>query len=367
MPPTYTEVHPRFRFNGHFFSYTDLKEVAYSLVKEGNPYEKDIGEFLLAWTDNNSTVEVRTSGSTGNPKAIVLEKQHMVHSALATGEFFRLQPGDSALLCVSANYIAGKMMLVRAMVLGLQLDAVEVVSNPLSQISAKYDFCAMVPLQLKESIQEIERISKLIVGGAPVPFELKKRVSVKKTRVYETYGMTETITHIAARQINHLETKESLEKNDIPFATLPNVKIKVDDRECLRIDAPAIGVHDLQTNDRIRLVAENQFEWLGRYDNVINSGGIKLFPESIEAKLGTIIPNRFFVVGLPDKTLGTRMVLIVEGTMDESELWSKIKTLRSLGRFEIPKAIYALPSFLETETGKIQRKQTLKLLKEGFE
>jgi O-succinylbenzoic acid--CoA ligase len=165
---TYKKVHPKFKLNGVAVSFHDLDEVSYSLIKEGNPHEKDFGDFLLNWIDKEPTIQVKTSGSTGMPKMIVLEKQHMVNSALATGKFFKLEAGDSALLCLSGAYIAGKMMLVRAMILGLELDLAEPMAAPLLGSDKTYDFCAMVPLQLENSLGHINRIKTLIVGGAQI-------------------------------------------------------------------------------------------------------------------------------------------------------------------------------------------------------
>ena len=357
---TYKKLHEQFRLNGISYSKEELKEVAYSFVKEGKAFEKEIGDFLIDWLNNESTVTVHTSGSTGVPKPIVLQKQHMVNSAVATGDFFNLKPGDTALLCLPVSFIAGKMMLVRAMVLGLSIDCVAPSSNPLLETSASYDFVAMVPLQFGDSFNELDRVKKLIVGGAPVSYKLKEEFlkASLRTNVYETYGMTETITHIAVKPL-----LAALVQTDIDldvFTTLANVKIATDDRGCLVIDAPLVANETIHTNDMVHLTSEKTFKWLGRLDNVINSGGVKLFPEQVEAKLAAVMENRFFVAGVPNENLGQKLVLLVEGIPEIAALKEKIANLGSLKKYEIPKEIFTVDAFVETSSGKIKRKATLK-------
>ncbi len=369
MKPLYHKIHSHFKLNGISFSRDELKEVAYNLIKEGEPFEKEIGDFLLDWLDDHPTLQVRTSGSTGKPKPITLQKGHMINSAVATGEFFGLQPGNTALLCLPARYIAGKMMLVRAMVLGLGLDFVSPSSQPLQGISKSYDFGAMIPLQLENSLKSLDQFKLMIVGGAPVSNKVQAQVQVQKTQVFQTYGMTETITHVALQKI-HVWPSEAAElgrstveaqaqKNN--FKTLPNVTVSTDERGCLVIDAPKITDASVVTNDVVDLVSETEFQWLGRYDNVINSGGVKLFPEQIEAKLASLISSRFFVAGLPDEKLGQKLVLVVEGVVEGEKLLQEIRSLNALEKFEVPKKIYPVTEFQQTESGKILRKATLAL------
>lgn len=356
---TYRSIHKDFRLNGIHYSFEELKEVAYSLVKEGETFEKSIGDFLLDWLSDKLTVRVQTSGSTGKPKKIELQKRHMMSSAQATGAFFGLVPDSSALLCLPTDFIAGKMMLVRAMVLGLKLDYVAPSSNPLEQNTGQYDFCAMVPLQVENSLNELHRIKILIVGGASISHVVQVQVQKKaqNTQVFETYGMTETITHIAVKKIHPAESEKQ------NFNMLPEVKISADDRNCLVIDAPKISMGSITTNDVVNLISDTEFEWLGRYDNVINSGGVKLFPEQIEKKLASLIKSRFIVAGLPDEKLGQKLVLILEGDIDSSQLQLQIKTLKLLSKFEIPKEIRTILRFQETYNGKIHRAETIRLIR----
>ena len=353
------ETHPEFRLNKLYFRNNDLTDVAYSLIKEGEPYEGKVGNFLLDWLNDKEYVVVQTSGSTGTPKKIKIKKQAMVNSARATGKFFDLPATTTALHCLPTNFIAGKMMLVRAMVLGWHLDLVPPKANPLDQVFKVYDFCAMTPFQLDNSLSRLHLIKKLIVGGGAVSRTLQDLVRGIGTEVYETYGMTETVSHIAARQIN----KKNKDQSPLPFKVLPHVEISVDDRNCLVIDAPLLSEKTLVTNDVVEKLSDKTFILKGRYDNVINSGGIKLHPEEIEAKLAPIIAHRFFITSLPDPALGEKLVLMVESQFSETALRNlerEIKMCHNLGKYEMPKKIYFVEKFEETSNGKIHRINTLK-------
>ena len=343
---TYKNIHNRFKLNGYHITLDEMFYVAYCFVKEGEPFEQHVGTFLLDWFDDKSYIELSTSGTTGTPKIMKIEKQAMLDSALATGDFFDLKPGDTMLHCLPTNYVAGKMMFVRSFILGLDMEFVDPTSNPLKNIDKKFDFCAMVPLQAKNSLGKLKKkqIKKLIIGGVKVHKALEQELVKLPMEIYETYGMTETITHIAAKKIG----AEA-------FTVLPNVKISTDDRHCLVIDAKNISDKKIVTNDIVNLISDTQFVWEGRYDNIINSGGIKLMPEQIEDKLSTLIPRRYFVFGQPDETLGEKALLYVEGvplTIEDS-------VFNVLTKFEKPKEIVFIPEFKETATGKIMRKESM--------
>jgi len=356
MTPKYNKVHNRFKFNGLHFSHEELKEVAYSLIKEGEAYEKVTGNFLLDWLNNKDHLFVTTSGSTSKPKEIKLMKQAMVNSAIATGNFFGLEPGDKALHCLPSHFIAGKMMFVRALVLGLEIDFVEPSAQPIFDYKKTYDFCAMIPLQLKHTIGYIHNIKTIIVGGSKVTKPLLQKIKECKPKFYETYGMTETITHVAVRS---LQSKSS--NRESFFNALENVTFEQDNRSCLIINAPKLVEDALVTNDIVDLKSETSFELLGRFDNVVNSGGIKLFPEQIEDKLQPAISQRFIVAGEEDATLGEKLILIVEKPSNSTdEILKVIQELKTLDKFEIPKKIYSVEKFSETINGKIQRKKTIK-------
>ncbi len=346
-------LHSSFRLNGNRFNNTS------ELLQYAENYLPEVSSFLKAWFDNSEELKVQTSGSTGDPKIIFLKKSAMLQSAFATGEFFSLKAGTTALLCMSVGYIAGKMMLVRALYLGWDMDVVKVQSNPLKLTEKKYDFAAMIPLQVHHCFENLYRIGQLIIGGGVVPETLLKKIKTLPIKVFSTYGMTETITHIAAKRLNGLE--------DRYYKTLPNIKLSLDRRDCLQIHAPLLSERVIVTNDVVHLLDDHTFEWLGRYDSVINSGGIKLIPEQLELKLSGLISERFFIASEPDDLLGNKVVLVIESKkklVEEvaSDVLIEIKTSKRLSKFEIPKKVYVIPQFIETPTGKINRKSTLLLL-----
>jgi o-succinylbenzoate---CoA ligase len=346
--------HSAFKLQGNSF------QTVNELIDFSKGISLEVAVFLTDWFDANSFVEVKTSGSTGNPKIIQLQKKQMFSSAKATGDYFNLPEKTTALLCMSNNYIAGKMMLVRALTLGWHLDIVEPTSNPLENSNKIYDFSAMVPMQLHNSLKDIHKIKKLIVGGGTVSNELLRKIQEVKTEIFATYGMTETITHIAVKKLNQIRHGELVSASH--YEIIPNIKISVDHRGCLVIDAPTISTEKVITNDLVELISSTEFKWLGRIDNVINSGGIKLIPEQIEEKLAVIIENLFFVAGKKDAVLGEKLILICEGIKNEN-LLNKIQCLGTLSAYEIPKEIYFLEKFMETETNKIDRAKTLEFLK----
>lgn len=353
------ETHPDFRLNKRHLTNAELKQVAYSYIKEGEPYEQQIGSFILDWLKPKSYIEVNTSGSTGKPKKIRLKKQHMINSALATSRFFKLPATTTALSCLPAEYIAGKMMLVRAMFLGWHLDTVPPTSSPLDQMFKVYEFAAMTPFQLDNSIARLHLVKMLIIGGGVVSPRIVKMLVDVDSRIYETYGMTETCSHIAAKRLNPTKKKKSVRY----FKLLPNVSIGQDERGCLIIKAPNVLDEEIVTNDVVEIVTYKKFLWKGRYDNVINSGGIKLYPEEIERKLNKVLDRRFFITSMPDDSLGEKLVLFVEADFSEetlSDLQMVVNDLNSLDKYEKPRKIYLIEKFEETPNGKIHREHTVK-------
>lgn len=356
MELSFKHINPKFKLNGVHYNIDSLKKLARDLTKEEALYKVAIGQFLMDWLDTSDTLEVQTSGSTGPPKVLSLKKVHMANSAMATGSFFRMGAGTKALLCLSAQHIAGKMMLVRSMVLGWEIDVMEPISNPLKKTTVCYDFGAMVPLQASESIPRLSQIKTLIIGGAPISPELKLELLGISTTVYETYGMTETITHIAVKEVG-----DNLQSNS--FKVLPDISLSKDERNCLVIEAPKISDDIIVTNDLVELISPTEFQWLGRFDNIINSGGVKLIPELIEAKLSNIINGRFFVAGIADVNLGQKLILVIEGDVDTKQLLHDLKELPSLSKYEVPKDIFLMPYFVDTKSRKLNRTETIRALK----
>ncbi len=359
------KFHIDFKLQGKSFNSVD------ELLIFSRELSLDIFIFLEKWFDENDVVEVQTSGSTGKPKNILLKKQYMVNSALATGEFFNLFENTNVLLCLSVNYIAGKMMLVRALTLGWNLDFMAPISNPLKNNTKKYDFVAMVPLQLENSLDNIPNVKKIIVGGAPVSNQLLNKIQRLDTEIYSTYGMTETITHIAVKKLNNFslfaESNQNIRHAELVSAshclTLPNIKISKDKRNCLVIDAPNISDQKIVTNDIVEIISSTEFKWIGRLDTVINSGGVKLFPEEIESKLSKCIKSEFFVAGIKDKILGEKLILIIENSDQNSNkelIFNQINSLKTLDKYQKPKEIFFIDKLIKTSTEKINRKETLK-------
>ncbi|WP_370511733.1 AMP-binding protein [Lutibacter sp. Hel_I_33_5] len=348
-----------------------LNNKSFSTVKELLDYSSSVDEstysFLSEWFNEDDFILVQTSGSTGKPKPIKVKKEFAINSAITTSDYFDLKENTKALLCLSTDYIAGKMMLVRALTLGWQLDIVSPGLNPLEENSTGYDFSAMVPMQLENSLDKLHFIRKLIVGGGVVSRSLKDKIQSTETQIFATYGMTETVTHIAIKKLNHFNVVNSRAIEKSFYQTLPSISIYKDHRNCLVIEAPKVSNEIIFTNDVVQLISDTKFEWLGRFDNVINSGGIKLHSEKIEEKLLSVINQRFFVAGIADEKFGEKLVLCIEknvtsSSIEKSQVENDIKSLTSLSQYEIPKEIYFVESFIETETKKIQRNKTLDLV-----
>ncbi|MCK5816210.1 MAG: AMP-binding protein [Flavobacteriaceae bacterium] len=344
------KVHPNFYLNGNSFSNKN------ELLCFSKEISEELFLFVSDFLNEEDTIKLQTSGSTGTPKVIEVRKEFMLNSALATSVFFNLKENSTALLCMNPKFIGAKMMLVRAMLLGWKLDIITPSLNPLKEVNKTYDFCAMVPMQVFGSLEELHKIKTLIIGGGTVSFDLKKALQKVPTHCFSTYGMTETVSHIAVRRI----TNEELRIEN--YSVFPNIIISKDKRNCLIITAPKIASEEIQTNDIVEIISDSEFKWLGRYDSIINSGGIKLIPEQIEEKLSEIIEQRFFISSLPDTILGEKVVLIVEGKENDDVILNKVKNLKSLSKYEVPKEVYFIPQFIETETKKIQRKKTLDLV-----
>ena len=311
-------------------------------------YDETSLYFVNQWNDENTTVEVQTSGSTGLPKKILLTKESMRTSAQLTLDYFGLQNNDTILQCLPSGFIAGKMIWVRAMVGQLKVIVAKPSSNPIKKLNCEVKFAAMTPHQvvtvLDESPDKLSLIEVLIIGGAPVSSELLERLQVLSTKCFATYGMTETITHIAVKQLNFPEKSEF-------YQALPTISFSLGKEDNLMIKAPHISNDWLETEDVVALNKDNQFKWLGRKDFVINSGGVKLYPEEIEGKIAHLIPVRFYISKLMDETFGELPQLVLEGieSFDLSELSSV------LSKIEMPKSVIYIPKFKETGSGKIER------------
>ena len=332
-------------------------------------YDQKVFDFCEKWLSNQQEFTLKTSGSTGEPKPINLTRFQMEASARLTGKTFNLQKGDKALICLNVEYIAGIMMLVRGMVLGLELTLVEPVSNPFENLeNHHFDFAAFVPLQLQKIVEDenqidiLNKMKVVIVGGATVNKVLEEKLQNIKVPVYSTYGMTETVSHIAIRQLNGTNRSDN-------FKVLEGVKIGIDHRNCLNIIADASNNELVQTNDIVEIINENEFKLVGRFDNIINSGGVKIQLEKIEKVFEKIILNqRFFAFGIDDISLGQKLILVIETDSLSKKIQADLleNAKENLSKYEIPKQIFTNANFSETPTGKIDKNETVKCLKSSF-
>ncbi|RYF72314.1 MAG: O-succinylbenzoic acid--CoA ligase [Cytophagaceae bacterium] len=337
--------------------------------------------FLREWRSGQQFFTLHTSGSTGTPKPIQLTRSQMEASARLTGQTFGLQAGDKALVCLNTRYVAGVMMLVRGEVLGLDLTIIETSANPLGTfdpVTTRFDFAAFVPLQLQTMLADVDQFGKpislsilngmkaMLVGGAATSPALEEALQVIQAPVFSTYGMTETVSHIAIRRLN------GPERTDL-FQVLPGVDVGTDERGCLHVTAATSNFERIQTNDVVELIqpetpnAQIRFRLLGRADSIINTGGVKVQPEPIEQIIGARLADwglssRLFVAGIPDERLGQRVVLFLENTDLPADQWETIQQeIRArLGTYAVPKAWYNVPVFPETATGKIDRNGVIK-------
>lgn len=345
--------------SGKYYPEKELIELAQDQISRKLilPWEKKFYQFISDWLSDADLVRNQTSGSTGAAKWVEVEKDKMVKSAMLTGQFFNLQKNQKVLLCLPVDFIAGKMMVVRAFVLGLNLIPIEPSGNPLNKIDEFFAFAAMTPMQVYNTLKQksghhkLNQLKNLIIGGGEINQALLKKIINLENNTYHTYGMTETLTHVALKKLNG-------HNPDANFIALPGIKFERDDRSCLVIHAPHLSGDKYITNDIIDLISEQTFNFIGRFDNVINSGGIKISPESVEQKLSSFISQRFIISSLPDNILGQKVVLIIEGK--EKPIINFAKT--NLTKYEMPKQIYCLDYFPETQNGKILRKQIVKLI-----
>jgi len=314
----------------------------------------DIDAFLSIWQDDSDLVKIKTSGSTGVPKEIELQKSAMLNSAKLTGQFFDFKPGQKNLLALSPNHIAGIMQIVRAWQFDMELLVAPVVSNPLKIVkNESFDFAAFVPFQVEAILKDdsstiiYESIRNVIIGGAPIHQQLEAAINKCSNQNYATFGMTETISHIALRNI---KTSSTLYKG------LESVHFNKDKRGCLIINASHIGEGEVVTNDCVDLIDDSSFVWLGRVDHVINSGGIKIHPEQVEIKLKSVLlDNRFYITKEKSDSFGEQVVLVVEGSQWSGEDYThyNAEIKKALGKFEQPKRVIFITQFQETPTGKL--------------
>ena len=317
----------------------------------------ELTEFLAEWHNDNDRILVHTSGSTGKPKPMMVEKKRMLNSARITCDFLGLKPGDTALLCMSLDYIAGKMMVVRSLQRGLQLTCVNPSSHPLAdETLPSFTSAAMVPMQVYNTLkvpEECERlmhIRHLIIGGGAISNELAQMIKPLPNAVWSTYGMTETLSHIALRRLNGPDAS-------LWYTPFDGVEVSLNAEGCLVIDAPQVCAEPLATNDIAELstdarTGKTRFRIKGRKDNVICSGGIKIQIEEVEEALRPYLSDPFMIVKKQDAMLGEMAVLLTEGknlTLVEE------KCRNTLPPYWVPRMFLHIDHLPLTETGKPKR------------
>jgi o-succinylbenzoate---CoA ligase len=348
------------------------KEILYDDILSGkfsasSLFENFTLQFSKDWLSGKSHFSIFTSGSTGKPKEIILNRDQMISSARMTGLALGLQKSDRSFICLNTEFIAGMMMLVRGFELEMQMIITEPSANPFKNISGdeRFDFTALVPMQMQKVLEEspdkisiLNGMKAILLGGSPVNARLEEALQEIKAPVYSTYGMTETVSHIALRRLNG-EYRSEL------YATLDGVNTGTDERGCLTISAPSTRHHTIITNDLVELAGRHSFRWLGRIDNVINSGGIKIHTDYLEEKIDRIfheagIQNRLFICPVTDAEFGEIAVLMIEGNADEEAVRSLLKG--KLKKFEVPRKIVVIEKFPETPSRKIDKIAARKMI-----
>ncbi len=299
--------------------------------------------FLDEWRNDKDYVIAHTSGSTGTPKEIHLLKSDMLLSAKSTCRIFGITDRSRLVLPLSTDYIAGKMMVVRSIVSGAELIVERPSSHPLTENYGKVDLTAIVPSQIDGLLKSQSDIRQVIVGGGQIPADSEQRLIDSLIDAYATYGMTETCSHVALRKMSEER-----------FTAINGITFTLDHRGCLTINASEFSFKKLTTNDIAMLHDSRHFTWIGRADNVINSGGVKLHPEIIERRLSAIIPYPFYITGRRSERWGEEAVLYVESTdIDKNIIIEKARSV--LDRYSVPKEVICVPEFQRTYSGKIKR------------
>lgn len=312
-------------------------------------------DFLLEWNNDSDVLLVHTSGSTGKPKPLYVEKQRMVASARMTLEFLGLKPHDTSLLCMPLDYIAGKMVVVRSIVGNLSLTDVGAVGHPMADEAAgdrPFDLAAMVPLQVYNSLgvekecRRLMNVRHLLIGGGAVDGGMAARLRDFPHAVWSTYGMTETLSHIALRRINGPDASEW-------YTPLPGVGVRMNDEQCLVVEAPRVSAATVVTHDIVEFAPNGRdFKVIGRKDHVICCGGVKIQAEEVEERLRPYLRSKFFIGKSTDPKFGEIPVLVIE---DEDTHGLNDMLARVLPRYWVPKKIVSVRELPLTETGKPKR------------
>ncbi|WP_455667576.1 AMP-binding protein [Phocaeicola sp.] len=333
------------------YSNWEIELIRMNIPADKRSFRQELFSFLSEWFGPENKIFVHTSGSTGKPKELWVEKERMMESACLTCSFLGLQKEDSALLCMPLQYIAGKMVVVRALVAGLNLWLVPPSGHPLKDMQKAPVFAAMIPMQVYNSLQVpeekalLQQIKHLIIGGGAIDSQLAKELKDFPNAVWSTYGMTETLSHIALRRLNGPEASDW-------YTPFEDVRIYLSEEQTLIIHAPRVCEDELRTNDIAEINKDKQFRILGRKDNTINSGGVKIQIEQVEAALKEHLSQPFLITSAPNEKFGEIVVLLIEGQIPDN-----IKTVceQALPAYWRPKLITPVFQIPLTETGKPDR------------
>lgn len=366
----------RLTLEGITYSASDLDRLEKEITGQASDFLQDLCGFLKEWFNESPTIKVQTSGSTGVPKELVVRKEQMTQSARLTCEYLGLRDGDTALLCMPLKYIAGKMVVVRTLVAGLDLIPRTPSGHPLADVTTPIRFAALIPMQVYNSLQvpeerdRLSAIGTLIIGGGSIDPSLEEEIRKLPNAVYSTYGMTETLSHIALRRLNGPDASPYYH----PF---PSVKLSLSEDGTLVIEAPLVSDERLVTNDVARILPDGSFTILGRRDNIVNSGGIKIQIEEVEEALRPHLDMAFAITSIPDPKFGEILVLLLEnpvptrdslirphGTtpyglmaLPHTTLWDNAirEAIGNLPPYHRPKHILEVDAIPQTGSGKIDR------------
>ncbi|RTQ47824.1 acyl-CoA synthetase [Hymenobacter gummosus] len=358
--------------NGRRYRYADIQQYPAHAGGDINGYEARVLDFCRQWLNGVQEFVLTTSGSTGTPQPITLRRSQLVASAQRTMSHLGLGLGQHMLVCLNCEFIGGLMMLVRAFEHGLHLTITEPVSDPFARVpaDAAFDFASFVPLQLRAVLAgghaaRLEPMKAILIGGAAVDHSLSQLAGALTVPLYHTYGMTETCSHIALRRLNGPEASPY-------YRVLPGLHVEQDERGCLAIRGDVTSQELVQTNDLVRFAEHDHhlFEWLGRADFVINSGGVKVPAEKVEQVLEVTLAElghagrRALVTGRPDQRLGQQVTAVIEGAPLSAADWQAVLALlgQRLGRYELPRAVHYAGQFAQTASGKLDRRATLAMI-----
>jgi O-succinylbenzoic acid--CoA ligase len=334
------------------------------ILRKEYPESLPIIRFIERWKVGADDFEMQTSGSSGAPKKISVTRKQILASVEATKHFLNLESNDIILLSLDPQYIASLMMVARALVLDMDILLIRPAANPLKD-SPECDFASFVPFQLYKMIAEgnvgeLKSIKNILIGGAPLSQEAFELIAQIDTNIYITYGMTETVSHVALMPV-----KGQFE--EACFRLVAGIEMKLDEHDCINLKGAVTGEKWIETNDVAQRIDTNSFRWLGRRDLIINSGGVKIHPESLEILIHQVLSKsdttfNFFISYVDDALLGQKCVLVVEGNGFSEQIFLTIKTAitTSLSKYHVPQLLFLSKKFTMTDSGKIKRGESLR-------